>query len=101
MDLRGQPISGSSFYLMLNSAAEAVLFKLPSDRWGQSWRLVFDTTNPEPPDLVADPPAAALLPSTENGTPADVDAVDPDKLYAFNADVPVTARSVVLLERVS
>jgi glycogen operon protein len=102
VDQRGELITDSTFYLLLNSSPDPVAFSLPNSTWGNQWRLVLDTATGEPPDLSADPPASALLPTTEGSSEtADTDSVDPDKLFAAATELVVTSRSVVLLERVS
>ena len=42
---RGERIVDDSFFLVFNPHHEAVPFKLPGDKWGPGWRLVFDTAN--------------------------------------------------------
>ncbi|HKU38217.1 MAG TPA: glycogen debranching protein GlgX [Polyangiales bacterium] len=42
-DDRGRRVLDDSFYLMFNAHHEPAAFRLPPERWGQSWRLVFDT----------------------------------------------------------
>ncbi|HUS22188.1 MAG TPA: glycogen debranching protein GlgX, partial [Aeromicrobium sp.] len=102
VDQRGERITDTTFYLLLNSTPDDVVFFLPNSTWGGVWRVVLDTTTGEPPDLVADPPASALLPAPEGGEDvSDASSIDPDKLFAAASDITVTSRSVVLLERVS
>ncbi|HUR16552.1 MAG TPA: glycogen debranching protein GlgX, partial [Candidatus Limnocylindrales bacterium] len=102
VDQRGERITDTTFYLLLNSSPDDVVFFLPNSTWGGAWRVVLDTLTGEPPDLVADPPASALLPAPEGGEDvSDASSVDPDKLFEAASDITVTSRSVVLLERVS
>ncbi|HUS21737.1 MAG TPA: hypothetical protein VMZ66_06990, partial [Aeromicrobium sp.] len=102
VDQRGERITDTTFYLLLNSSPDDVVFFLPNSTWGGAWRVVLDTMTGEPPDLVADPPASALLPAPEGGEDvSDASSVDPDKLFEASSDITVTSRSVVLLERVS
>ena len=101
VDQRGERITDSTFYMLMNSSPDDIAFSVPDPSWGVQWRLVLDTTTGEPPDLVAEPTASALLPSPEGTEGADTDGVDPDKLYAAETDIVVTSRSVMLLERVS
>ncbi len=89
VDQRGKPITDSSFYLMLNAAADAVQFRLPAERWGRSWRLVLDTNDGLPPRV----PDTAIT--------ASAGPVPTENLRAAQADIELAGRSMVLLERVA
>jgi glycogen operon protein len=47
-DAQGRPVEDDSFYLALNATAQAVAFRLPDRRLGDSWRFVFDTAAARP-----------------------------------------------------
>jgi isoamylase len=101
VDERGDLISDSTFYMMLNSSENDVTFSLPSESWGQSWREVLDTSTGDPPRVAREQPASALLPATDNGNGADSAAeADGEGLLAPDSEIVVTSRSMVLLERV-
>jgi isoamylase len=70
----GERVRDNSFLLLFNAAAEDARFNLPSRRFGAQWTLVFDTAVPE-----AEPGSRRLR---------------------AQAPVVVTARSLVLLQRV-
>ena len=103
-DSRGQMIIDSTFYMMLNAAADTVAFHLPDERWGKNWRLVFDTRHPDVPRLLPASPVSAVLPdvalenATEGGEGA---AVLGDDYHAAGSEYELIGRSLVLFERVS
>jgi isoamylase len=45
-DSTGAPIIDDSFFLMFNSYAEPMEFKLPTKKWGRKWSIVLDTADP-------------------------------------------------------
>jgi len=75
VDERGEPVRDDTFYLVLNGRPEGVAARLPAGG-SEHWALVFDTA---------------------------AEASFPDEPHEFEAsdDVPVAARSVVLLRRVA
>jgi isoamylase len=48
LDAAGRRISDDSFYVIFNAHWEPVEFTLPSERWGQGWSRVLDTSNGMP-----------------------------------------------------
>ena len=42
---RGERITDDTFYLLFNAHYEAVNFRLPDNKWGQSWSSVLGTAN--------------------------------------------------------
>jgi isoamylase len=40
---KGEIIVDDSFYLMFNSHSEPVVFKIPDESWGHSWKKIIDT----------------------------------------------------------
>jgi isoamylase len=44
-DPRGERIIDDTFYLLFNGHYEAVNFRLPESKWGQSWSAALDTAN--------------------------------------------------------
>jgi glycogen operon protein len=44
-DPRGEQIIDDTFYLLFNAHYEAVNFRLPDSKWGQSWSSALDTAN--------------------------------------------------------
>src|SRR6266851_1429718 len=48
LDAAGRRIHDDSFYLIFNAHWEPVEFTLPSERWGQGWSRVLDTSNGGP-----------------------------------------------------
>jgi len=70
---RGEPVLDDSFLLLLNAGHEQVLYRLPPRRYGNRWRQVLSTAEPEAPEGWRNYPA--------------------------RADAPVEARSLVLLRR--
>jgi hypothetical protein len=103
-DSRGQQITDSTFYMMLNAAADTVLFHLPDQRWGKTWRLVFDTRQPEVPRLAPASLVSAVLPDValENAIEGrEGAAVLGDDFHAARSEYELIGRSLVLFERVS
>jgi glycogen operon protein len=68
---RGEPISDESFLLLFNAHHEPVTFALPARRFGARWKLELSTAEPH---------------------------VD-DTSFAARSEVPVEARSIVVLRR--
>jgi glycogen operon protein len=103
VDQRGERMTDSTFLLLLNAGAEDITFRLPTERWGQSWRVVFDTRSGEPPDLDAAPTATALLPTTASdaATPASQGPVEPEGTVQHDHELDLGGRSLILLERVA
>ena len=64
VDQRGEQITDSTFFMMLNAAADPVMLHLPAERWGKRWRVVFDTRDPDVPRLAPNSPVSAVLPET-------------------------------------
>jgi len=48
LDAAGRRIQDDSFYVVFNAHWEPVEFTLPSERWGQGWSRVLDTSNGGP-----------------------------------------------------
>ena len=72
---RGERVEDDSFLMLFNAHHEDVTFTLPTRRFGSSWELVLTTADP---------------------------ATEPGLLVApARTEVPVIARSVMLLKRVS
>jgi glycogen operon protein len=44
-DPRGERIVDDTFYLLFNAHSEAVSFKLPGSKWGQSWSAALNTAD--------------------------------------------------------
>jgi isoamylase len=53
VDQRGRQITDSSFFVMLNAAADPITFTLPAERWGSRWRIVLNTATADPVELAA------------------------------------------------
>ncbi len=103
VDQRGDQITDTSFFLMLNAAADPVTFTVPDERWGKRWRVVFDTCASDAPRLEPASPISALLPEAAM---AASEGTDGAVVLAQDLRVPgsiyeLTGRSVVLFERVS
>jgi glycogen operon protein len=104
MDQRGQRITDSSFYLLLNAAAETTSFRLPTARWGQSWRVVLDTYTGRP---LEPSPSSTTGGSLARGAPGTETSISDDGLRgedmvaAAGAELRLAGRSLVLLERVA
>jgi glycogen operon protein len=92
VDQRGEQITDSTFYLLLNAAPDEIGFRLPAETWGEAWRLVFDTTSGEPPRLKVEASAESLLPTGSVDHRADLQ---------HDQEIKLVGRSVTLLERVS
>jgi isoamylase len=101
VDERGNLISDSTFFLMLNSSEQYIAYSMPTESWGQSWRVVLDTATGEPPRAASEPSASALLPTTDASVAAEAAASEGADLVAPASEIVVTSRSVVLLERVA
>jgi len=72
---RGERIRDDSFYLLFNDHYEPLPFTLPARDWGQEWAKVLDTHEPRSePD---------------------------DQVYKAGEQVPVEARTLVVLRRVA
>jgi isoamylase len=71
----GEDVEDDSFLLLFNAAGEDCTFTLPSRRFGTSWSLALSTANP------------AAQPDSER--------------LAARAEVPLVARSLVVLKRAS
>ncbi len=72
-DERGEPVRDDTFYLLFNAQSGAIAATIPTGR-GERWQTVLDTA--------ADQPFPATGPS-----------------YASGEDVPLAARSIVVLQR--
>jgi len=103
VDQRGERITDSSFYLMLNAAAEPITFNLPEKRWGDKWRVVLDSNRGDPPQLSPALPISAVLPEAAIANsaepPNDAHRV-PGEIVRAGAQIELASRSIVLLERV-
>jgi glycogen operon protein len=71
--LTGEPIVDDSFVMLVNAGHESQLFRLPARRYGNRWRQVISTVEPDAPEGWRSWPA--------------------------RTEVPLEARSVVLLRR--
>jgi isoamylase len=72
-DMHGRRIVDDSFYLLLNAHWEALTFLLPARKWGEAWKELVDT--------------------------ADPDADSATRTRVAGASILVSARSLVLLQR--
>jgi glycogen operon protein len=70
---RGERMYDDSFLLLVNAGYEAASFRLPARRFGNRWLLVVSTAEP--------------------------DRSEGSEAFTARADVPVAARSLVLLRR--
>jgi glycogen operon protein len=70
---RGQPIVDDSFVMLVNGGHEPVSFRLPARRFGNRWRFVLSTAEPDLPDGA--------------------------ESYPARAEAPVPSRSILLLRR--
>lgn len=61
----GDPVIDDSFILLVNSSHEAVRFRLPARRYGNRWRHVLSTADPDAPEGVRTWPARAEVPLPE------------------------------------
>jgi glycogen operon protein len=104
VDQRGERMTDSTFFLMLNAADNNVIFTLPSQRWGKAWRVVLDTQTGEPPQSVPTPTVSSVLPEAAIANSPDLpsgDATDDDADGLQPGEhVELVGRSLVLLERV-
>jgi glycogen operon protein len=73
LDDAGRRITDDCFFLMFNSYAEPMEFKLPVRKWGSQWTAVFDT--------------------------ADVKSQQSGRSYAFEERVHVAGHAMVVLRR--
>jgi glycogen operon protein len=73
VDQRGDPIVDDTFLMLLNASADPVAFTLPPNGWGATWVRVLDTATGQCHD-------------------------DPNALAA-GAELPVDARSLIVLRR--
>jgi glycogen operon protein len=105
VDQRGEQITDTSYFVMLNAADNNVIFTLPPDRWGQRWRVVFDTREPDVPRLAPASPVSAVLPEAALANAAneggDTNNAIGDDYHASGSNYELIGRSVVVLERVS
>jgi isoamylase len=69
----GEPVIDDSFVLLINADHEDVLFRLPARRFGNRWRQVISTAEP--------------------------DAPEGHRTWPARSEVPLTARSMILLRR--
>jgi glycogen operon protein len=70
----GEKLTDESFLVLFNGAEDPMPFVLPSDRWGETWATVIDTNDPMLDELAVE--------------------------YKAGDEVPVEARSMVVLQRV-
>jgi glycogen operon protein len=84
VDQRGERITDSSFFVMLNAADNNVIFSLPEERWGKRWRLVLDTRDSSLPP----PPPPPTTSSADEAT------------HPAGSSYELIGRSVAVLERV-
>ncbi len=75
MDRRGERMVDDRFLLLLNGHHEAIPFTIPPARWGSTWQVDLDTAAGDPPG--------------SDGQPT----------YKAGDEVPLEARSVVVLRR--
>ena len=90
-DQRGEQITDSTFYLMLNASAGPVAFTIPDGSRGSSWKLVLDTADGHPPRQDPLPPVVTGLPETNS--------VPDEDLRRPGSQVVLVGRSLVLIER--
>jgi pullulanase/glycogen debranching enzyme len=103
VDQRGERITDASYFVMLNAADNNVIFTLPESRWGERWRVVFNTQDPDVPRLTAASPVTAALPEAAlaNATADEGSSSSPsDELHAAGSNYELIGRSVAVLERV-
>ncbi|MGH9300888.1 MAG: glycogen debranching protein GlgX, partial [Acidimicrobiales bacterium] len=89
-DSRGEPVFDDSFYLLFNAHFEVIKFTIPTEDWGEGWRLVLDTA------AVGDPGGARD--EGEGQEPASGSPETP-AIYGAGEAVTVQSRSLVLLCR--
>jgi glycogen operon protein len=74
LDERGEPVTDASFYVLFNAHHEPLAFRLPArPEWGERWKKVLNTDEPAP----------------QVG----------EEIHEVGSEVPVAARSVVVLIR--
>jgi isoamylase len=71
---RGERITDDTFYLLFNAHYEAVNFRLPDNKWGQSWSSVLGTAN---------------------------GMVEEEEAFQPGQEVPVQAHSMLVMRRVT
>jgi len=104
VDGRGQPISDSSFFIMLNAADNNVIFTLPEARWAGHWRIVLDTKSAEPPVLAPATSVLSMLPEAALANASDMPTEDyhpQGEVFHAGSQIELIGRSLVVLERVS
>ena len=69
----GEPVLDDSFVLLVNADHEDVMFRLPARRFGNRWRQVISTAEP--------------------------DAPEGHRSWPARSEVPLTSRSMVLMRR--
>jgi glycogen operon protein len=74
-DARGERIVDDSFLLLFNAHHESMAFSLPAGPWGEAWAALIDTNDPQ--------------------------MEEESVVYKAAEEVPVEARSVVVLRRVA
>jgi hypothetical protein len=90
--------------MMFNAADEPVNFTLPDGPFGKRWRAVFDTNKSDVPRLDPISPITAVLPDAALANAENQSSMSPvsgDDVYRAGSDYLLTARSVVVFERVS
>jgi hypothetical protein len=105
VDQRGQRITDSTFYVMLNGAVDPVEFVVPGPDWGNHWRTLLDTRSPDPPRLAPAATVTAALPEAALSNFADTgtneSSEDGQHRVAAGARLELVGHSIVVLERVS
>jgi glycogen operon protein len=99
VDQRGERITDSSFFLMLNASADPVQFTLPGPRWGARWRLILDTRDPDPARASTPSPVVVALPEAALEQALWNGGDEEDGLLESGAGIELIGRSMVLLER--
>ncbi|HYR61183.1 MAG TPA: glycogen debranching protein GlgX [Actinomycetota bacterium] len=74
-DQRGEPVSDATFLWLVHAHYEPLAFVVPTEEWGRSWTVVFDTAEP--------------------GGGFDAEGL----IYGAGEEIKVKARSQVLLQR--
>ena len=102
-DQRGERMTDSSFFMMLNAAVDQVTFTLPEERWGHRWRVVFDTRQPDVPRLAPASPVSSVLPEAAleraTDTGSEGAAVLGDDYHIAGSPYEVPGRTMAVLER--